>query len=323
MMLSYLAIIIGFVLLVWGADKFVEGASATAANLGVSPLIIGLTIVGFGTSAPEMLVSLMAALNGNPTLAVGNAIGSNITNIGLVLGVTALIVPLSVKSVTLKREYPIMFVIMLIVWYLIFDNNLNQMDGWLLVILMFLTLGLITYLGFKDQKGPKDPIIKEFENEIPQGMSMSQAIFWLMLGMAILLFSSKILVWGAVNIAQEFGVSDLVIGLTIIAIGTSLPELAASIAGALKGEHDIVIGNIIGSNIFNLLGVLGIPAIVAPIAELPETVLSRDYLLMIALSVALFFVAFGFNGKGTIKRYEGLLLLASYIFYMISIFFSI
>ena len=323
MMLSYLAIVAGFILLVWGADKFVEGSSATASNLGVSPLIIGLTIVGFGTSAPEMLVSLMAALNGNPTLAVGNAIGSNITNIGLVLGLTALIVPLTVKSTTLKREYPIMFVIMLIAWYLILDNNLNQMDGWILITLMFLTLGLITFLGIKDQKNAKDPLIKEFEDEIPKGMSMSLAIFWLILGMGILLFSSKILVWGAVNIAQAYGVSDLVIGLTIIAIGTSLPELAASIAGALKGEHDIVIGNIIGSNIFNLLGVLGIPAIVAPIAELPETVLDRDYLLMMGLSIALFFVAFGFNGKGRINRYEGGLILASYIVYMISIYFSI
>jgi len=300
MLISIFAIILGFALLVWGADKFVLGASATASNLGVSPLIIGLTIVGFGTSAPEMLVSLMAALNGNPEIAVGNAIGSNITNIGLVLGVTALVVPLTVRSSILRREYPIMFAIMLLAWYLMADNNLQQMDGLILITAMFLVLGLITYLGFRDQKNTQDPLNAEFNDEIPTDMDTKTALFWLIFGIIILLLSSKMLVWGAVNIAHNFGVSDLVIGLTIIAIGTSLPELAASVASALKGEHEIAIGNIIGSNMFNLLGVLGIPAIISPINELSETVLSRDYPVMIGLSILLLIFAYGFSfGKKT------------------------
>jgi len=332
MIISIIAILLGFSLLVWGADKFVLGASATASNLGVSPLIIGLTIVGFGTSAPEMLVSFMAALNGNPEIAVGNAIGSNITNIGLVLGFTAMIVPLTVRSSILKREYPIMFAIMLLAWYLLSDNSLQKSDGFILVIAMFMVLGLITYLGIRDQKNTADPLNTEFADEIPTDMDTKTALFWLIFGILILLASSKMLVWGAVNIAHDFGVSDLVIGLTIIAIGTSLPELAASIASALKGEHEIAIGNIIGSNMFNLLGVLGIPALISPINELSETVLSRDYPVMIGLSVLLLIFAYGFSfGKkkvtepvhGKINRIESAILLLGYFAYMYLIYLSV
>jgi cation:H+ antiporter len=332
MIISIIAIILGFSLLVWGADKFVLGASATASNLGVSPLIIGLTIVGFGTSAPEMLVSFMAALSGNPEIAVGNAIGSNITNIGLVLGFTAMVVPLTVRSSILKREYPIMFAIMLLAWYLMSDNNLQKTDGLILVMAMFLVLGLITFLGIRDQKNSKDPLNTEFVEEIPTDMDTKTALLWLFFGMFILVASSKMLVWGAVNIAHNFGISDLVIGLTIIAIGTSLPELAASVASALKGEHEIAIGNIIGSNMFNLLGVLGIPALISPINELSETVLSRDYPVMIGLSILLLIFAYGFTfGKkktkepvhGKINRIESAILLLGYFAYMYLIFISV
>ncbi len=323
MLLAIIAILAGFALLIWGADKFVLGASATASNLGVSPLIIGLTIVGFGTSAPEMLVSLMAALNGNPEMAVGNAIGSNITNVGLVLGITALVVPLSVKSSILKREYPIMFAIMLLAWYLLADNSLQKTDGLILITSLFLVLGLITFLGMRESKNANDPLNSEFNDEIPTDISTPMALFWLFFGILILLGSSKILVWGAVYIAHDFGISDLIIGLTIVAIGTSLPELAASIASALKGEHEIAIGNIIGSNMFNLLGVLGIPAIISPMNQLSETVLSRDYPVMIGLSILLFIFAYGFKGEGKINRIEAAVLLISYFAYMYLIYTSI
>jgi len=322
MLVSFLAILAGFALLIWGADKFVLGASGTASNLGISPLVIGLTVVGFGTSAPEMIVSFMAAWNGNPEIAVGNAIGSNIANIGLVLGITALVVPLSVHSKVLKREYPMMFIVMLLAWYLLFDQQLSLSDGIILISSMVLVLTLITLLGIHDQKNTDEPLNLEFSDEIPKDITTRASILWLLAGLVLLLISSKMLVWGAVNVAREFGVSDLIIGLTIVAIGTSLPELAASIAGALKGEHDIAIGNVIGSNMFNLLGVLGIPAIVHP-HQFSATVLSRDYPVMIGLSIALFVFAYGFRGQGRINRWEGFLLLTTYAIYMYFIYRSI
>ncbi len=321
MFLSCVAILAGFVLLIWSADRFVIGASGIALNFGVSPLIIGLTIVGFGTSAPEMIVSGVAAYEGTPNLAVGNAIGSNITNIALVLGITALVTPLLVHSRILKREYPIMFIIMLFAWALLWDGELNHIDGILLLCGMFALMGFITLMGIRerDQSGTQDPLEEEFSEEIPKDMSTSKAVLWLFIGLMFLLISSRMLVWGAVNIAHAFHVSDLVIGLTIVAIGTSLPELAASIASALKGEHEIAIGNIIGSNMFNLLGVLGIPAIMTG-AVLDPNVLSRDYPVMMALSVLLFIFAYGFRGEGRINRPEGAILLMCYIAYMIIIY---
>ena len=319
MILSVLAILAGFALLIWGADKFVIGASGTAASFGVSPLIIGLTIVGFGTSAPEMLVSLMAALHGNPEVGVGNAIGSNITNIGLVLGFSALIVPLRVTSSLLKREYPIMMAVMLLGAVLILDNRLSRMDGMILLLVMFLTLGLITWLAIHDKK-KNDILEAEFREEIPKDMSSLTALGWLIGGFVVLLISSRMLVWGAVTIAHTFGVSDLVIGLTIIAIGTSLPELAATLASALKGEHDIAIGNIIGSNIFNLLGVLGIPAVIEPIYPLSVSVLQRDYPVMALLSILFLIFGYGFKSEGRIQRLEGGILLAAYLVYLYFIY---
>ena len=318
LLLSIAAVIGGFALLVWGADRFVHGAAATARNLGVSPLVIGLTIVGIGTSAPEILISIIASFDGNPALAVGNALGSNITNIALVLGLTALVTPLLVKSETLQREYPVMFMIMIISLLLCMDGELSRLDGTILLLgLVALILWMIK-LGLRKHK--VDPLETEYEQEIPY-LTTGKALFWLAVGMILLLVSSRTLVWGAINIAQALGISDLIIGLTIVAIGTSLPELAASIVSALKGEPDIAIGNIIGSNMFNLLAVLGLPGLIAP-HVLDPAVISRDFPFMIGFSIALFITAYGFKGSGKINRYEGALLLLGYIAYMVVLYFS-
>jgi cation:H+ antiporter len=311
---SILAIIAGFTLLVWGADRFVTGASATARNLGVSPLIIGLTIVGFGTSAPEILVSAMAAWAGNPVMGIGNALGSNITNVGLVLGITALVTPLSVRSETLKREFPLLFAVMLIALALLLDGKMDRHDGIILLIGMASLIYWMVALGLRERRNA-DPMVNEYSDEIPKDMPMGMAILWLVVGMAILLGSSRLLVWGSVNVAQWFGISDLIIGLTIVAIGTSLPELAASVMSALKGEHDIAVGNVIGSNMFNLLAVLGMPGLIHPAAT-PAELMSRDFPVMIGLTIALFMMSYGFLRPGRVTRGEGALLLAGYLGYL-------
>ncbi|WP_416224204.1 calcium/sodium antiporter [Thiohalophilus sp.] len=318
MLLSVIAVILGFAVVIKGADWFVQGAGATARNLGVSPLVIGLTIVGLGTSAPEMLISAIATLEGNSGLAVGNALGSNITNIALVLGITALVVPLVVRSETLRREYPVMFLIMLVSLMLVADGELGVLDGLILLVGMVLMLWWMVLLG---KRKDHDPLEAEYASEIP-AMTTPRALLWLMIGLVLLLASSRALVWGAVNIAHFFGVSDLIIGLTIVAIGTSLPELAASLMGALRKEPDIAIGNVIGSNMFNLLVVLGIPGLLGPVALEPE-VLSRDFPVMIGLSIALFVMAYGFRGDGKINRFEGGLLLLAYVAYLTLLYFNI
>ncbi len=305
------AIIVGFALLIWGADRFVAGAAATARNLGVSPLIVGVTIVGLGTSAPEMLVSAMAAFDGNPGLAVGNALGSNITNITLILGITAVVTPLQVRSEILRREMPLLLATMLGALILLLDRHLGRPDGILLLLGMGVMLFWLTRLAIG---GRSDALVGEYESEIPSGMSTGKALLWLTLGLALLLISSRALVWGAVQVASTLGVSDLVIGLTVVAIGTSLPELAASVMSARKGEHDIAIGNVIGSNIFNLLVVLGLPGLIHPF-ELPEMALTRDYSVMVGLTVGLFAVSYGFNRPGRINRLEGALLLLAFCGY--------
>lgn len=313
MLSAVIAVIGGFLLLVWSADRFVLGASATARNLGISPLVIGLTIVGFGTSAPELMVSAIAAWNGNPALSIGNAIGSNIANIALVLSISALVAPLVVRSEILKRELPIMILVMLFALSLILDDDLSRGDGLVLIIGMGIMIYWVTMLGLRTRA--TDPISGEFAVEIPGKMPMSKAITWLLIGMLLLFVSSKILVWGAVGIAQFFGISDLVIGLTIIAIGTSLPELAASIMSAIKNEHDLAIGNVIGSNMFNLMGVLAMPGLIFP-GKIPEETLMRDYPVMIGVSIAFFIMAYGIRGHGRINRPEALVMLVVYILYL-------
>jgi cation:H+ antiporter len=305
--------------LVWGADRFVSGAAALANNLGVSSMMIGLTIVGFGTSAPEILVSAIASANGNSGLAIGNAIGSNIANIGLILGLTALIIPLSVHSGVLKREYPLLLAVSLISLALMWDGELDRVDG---AILALLLVGILSWMFYSAKTGAADPIAGEFEAEIPHDLPTRKAVIWLLLGLVALLASSRALVWGAANVATALGVSDVVIGLTIVAIGTSLPELAASIASALKGEHDIAIGNVIGSNLYNILAVLSLPGLIAP-GPFPPEVLYRDQPTMIGLTVMLFLMGYGFGDQGRINRFEGLVLLCLFIGYQSLLFFSL
>lgn len=318
-LLAIVKIIAGFAVLVWGAERFVHGAAGTAKNLGVSTLVIGLTIVGFGTSAPEILVSITAAINGNPGLAVGNALGSNITNIGLVLGTTALIFPLVVSSRILKREFPILLATMGLGLILLWDNHLSRLDGSILLgVLAFITIWLVR-VGMTPSG--MEPLSTEMEKEIPK-IPLSRAIFWTVVGLLLLLGSSQILVDGAVSLATIYGVSDMIIGLTIVAIGTSLPELAASLASAFKKEPDMAIGNIIGSNMFNLLAVLGIPGLVSPITLEADTI-SRDYSVMLGLTVLLFIFAYGFRKPGHISRLEGALILTGYLAYMVVLYLSI
>ncbi len=318
MTLAVLAVLSGFALLVWGADRFVTGASAIACNLGVSALIIGLTIVGFGTSAPEMLVSAVAAWQGNPGLAIGNALGSNIANIGLILGVTAIIVPIRVQSQMLKRELPVLLAIMLIALALMWDGVLGRLDGVVLLAGLVLMLFWLVRLGLKSRR---DPLLAELDAGVPTHISTTAALGWFILGLLVLLVSSRMLVWGAVNIAQMLGVSDVIIGLSIVALGTSIPELATSVMSIVKNEHDLAIGNVVGSNMFNLLAVLGMPGIIRP-GRFPAEVLSRDYPVMIGLTFLLFVMAYGLRGPGHINRYEGGTLLGVYAAYMALLYFE-
>ena len=301
--------------MVWSADRFVVGASAIAHNLGVSAIIIGMVIMGFGTSAPEIFVAGAASISGNTGVAVGNAIGSNIANVALVLGISALVSPLIIESQTLKREFPLLLVITVVVLGLMIDRELSQTDGIILLVGAFTMVGWMLWLA-KKERSFGDPLEREFESELPKDMSTPVAMFWTVLGLALLVTSAEMLVWGSVNVAKAFGISDLVIGLTIIAIGTSLPEVAVSVTGSLKGEDDIAIGNIIGSNMFNLLAVLGVGSTIHA-APLGDQVLFRDYATMLVLTVALFFMAYGFRGKkGQINRIEASLLLLAYAGYM-------
>jgi cation:H+ antiporter len=315
-----LAIIGGFVLLTWSADRFVVGASAIAYILKVSPLIIGLTIVGLGTSAPEMLVSAVASWQGNSGLAVGNALGSNIINTGLILGLTAIIIPLNVHSSIVRRELPVLLLVMVIALLLLLDGTLGRLDGTLLLTGMAIMLIWVVRVGLTPQT-PEDPMSDEFADEIPTNMSMGRAVFWLIVGGLCLLGSSRLLVWGAVSVAESMGISDLVIGLTVVALGTSLPELAASVMSAIKNEHDIALGNVIGSNIFNLLAVLGLPGVINP-GPIDAEVLSRDYPVMIGLTLALFVMAYGFRGPGRINRIEGALLVIGFCGYQTLLYFN-
>ena len=308
---AIIALLAGLVILVWSADRFVIGAAATARFMGVSPLVIGLTIVSLGTSAPEMFVSTMAALDGAGGLAVGNAIGSNIANIALVLGVTALVAAIPIQKKLIKKEIPLLLLVTIIAGLVLADLTLNLLDAMILII----TLVVAIYLLFQQTSDSGEAIIDEDEQAAIDAMPAKNAIFWLVIGLAALLISSKMLVWGATSIAQACGISDLVIGLTIIAIGTSLPELAASVASALKGHHDIAIGNIIGSNIFNLWAVLPIPGLIAPLA-IDSIVMARDYMVMLGLTIALITVIILSFRRGAIPRFTGVILLISYTAYM-------
>jgi cation:H+ antiporter len=319
MLTAIIQLVAGFLLLVWGADRLVAGASAFARNLGVAPLVIGLTIIGFGTSAPELVVSAVATLKGNSGLAVGNAIGSNIANMGLVLGATALIYPLRLESTALKREYPMLLLIMLVCFLMAMNGIYETWEGWVLLGGLVAVVIWIVHIGMR--RPPSDPLAEEFEAEIPKDMPTKTAVIWLTVGMIILPVSSQFLVEGAVTIAKILDVSNVVIGLTIVALGTSLPEFATAITAALRKEDDLAIGNIIGSNIFNLLGVLGIAAVLRPVEVMP-IILARDFPAMFLVTGALYLMASDFRGPGQIGRRAGGILLAMFVGYIMMVWMS-
>lgn len=314
MLIPLLAVIAGLIVLVWSADQFVDGAAGTAGHFGMPPLLIGMVIVGFGTSAPEMVVSALAASQGNPGIALGNAYGSNITNIALILGLTALISPIAVHSQVLRKELPILIALAGLAAYQLWDGHVSRTDAWILLGLFACLMGWTIRQGLRNKT---DVLGSEVAEELAaHPVALSKSVWQLILGLVLLVASSRLLIWGAVEIAQGLGVSDIVIGLTIIAIGTSLPELASSLAATRKGEHDIALGNVLGSNIFNTLAVVGIAGAIHPMSVGPE-VLSRDLLVMTALTLLLFVFCYGFRGPGRINRLEGLVLLSCYIGYMV------
>lgn len=312
MLMAIGAIIAGLVLLVWSADKFVEGSATTANHFGMPPLLIGMVVVGFGTSAPEMAVSALAATQGNPGLALGNAYGSNITNIALILGITALMAPVAVHSQVMRKELPILMLVTAFAGWQLWDGALSRMDA---IGLMVVFAGLLGWSIYQGMRQPRDALAEDMAGEI-HAMPLKKALLWLGLGLLLLIVSSRILVWGAVDLATAFGISDLVIGLTIVAVGTSLPELASSIIAARKGEHDLALGNILGSNLFNTLAVVGIAGMIAPMTVAPE-VLTRDLPVMAALTLALFVLGYGFRGPGRITRFEGGALLLAFVAYTV------
>lgn len=304
-------LIVGLILLVWSADRLVFGAAAIARNIGISPLVIGMTILAMGSSAPEMMVSATAALEGKTDTAVGNVLGSNIANIALILGITALIKPLSISSVVLRRELPLMIGVTLLAGLLLWNSHLGFYEGILLFSLFVVFILTMLQISRKEQQNG-DTLLAERESEIPDGVNNKHALFWVAIGLILLPISANILVNNSIIIAKYFGMSDLVIGLTIIAVGTSLPELAASLAGVLKGEDDMAVGNIIGSNVFNILAVMGIPGLLNP-AILSDSVMGRDFWVMLGLSLLLVVMALG--KSRSINRLEGGALFVIFLIY--------
>jgi cation:H+ antiporter len=314
MLLPLLAIVTGLVVLVWSADRFVDGAASAADHFGIPPLLIGVVIIGFGTSAPELVVSALASLEGNPGIALGNAYGSNITNIALILGITALVAPVTVDSQALRHTLPLLTLVSLFAAALLLDNYLSQADAVGLVLVFALLMGWTIFQGMRDKSN--EIVSKDLQDDLlAHPMPLKFALIWLVIGLVLLIASSRLLVWGAVVVAQNLGVSDLIIGLTIIAVGTSLPELASSVVSARKGQHDMVMGNILGSNVFNTLAVVGIAGAVHPMNVASE-VLTRDITVMLLLTLSLFVLGYAKKGQsGLLTRGKGLFLLAMYLCY--------
>lgn len=312
MLLSFAAVISGLALLVWSADRFIFGSAGLARSAGISPLVIGMTIVGFGTSAPELFVSTLASLQDSPGIAIGNVIGSNLCNTALIVGLCALIRPVDVRSSILRRELPICLAATLGVLALCLDDRLDRTDA---AVLALGFGGFMIWMLRAALSGKADALAIELDAELPPPLPTGRALLWIVIGLVLLVASSQLLIWGAVQIARTLGVSDLVIGLTIVAIGTSLPELAASVAGLLKGEDDIAIGNILGSNLFNLLAILQAPAWIAP-GAIPAGVLLRDLPAMVGVTLLLYVFAWGFHGRAPrINRWEGGALVTLYAAY--------
>lgn len=311
MWVNLLLMVVGFAALIWSADKFLSGAAATATNLGVSNIVIGLTVVSLGTSAPEIVVALIAALEDNAVLAIGNAIGSNIANIGLVLGITAIIAPLPFSQNVLRRELPWLLGATVLAIVLIFDRELSLLDG--LVLLTGLAYILWQLLRSEKDTDPAESALASELEELPK-MKQSVALFWLVIGLTVLLAAAQILVYAATEIALALGISSMIIGLTIVAIGTSLPELAATVGSAMKGQPDIAIGNIVGSNILNILAVLAVPGMISA-TTLDFSALWRDSGMMLALTLMLALFAYGLNSRAVITRFEGIVMLLAWIGY--------
>ncbi|SHF38202.1 calcium/sodium antiporter [Vibrio gazogenes] len=318
MLTAVALLIVGLILLVWSADRLVFGSAALARNVGISPLVIGMTIIAMGSSAPEMMVSATAALANKTDTAVGNILGSNIANIALILGITALIKPLSINSELLRRELPFMIGVTLLSGVILWDGHLGFYEGVLLFVVFAIFILAMLKIS-RSESNQKDRLLAEQESEVPEGINSKIALFWVIVGLILLPLSAEILVDNAVIIAKYFGMSDLVIGLTIIAIGTSLPELAASLAGVLKGEDDMAVGNIIGSNVFNILAVMGIPGILNP-SIISEHAMGRDFWVMLGLSLLLVLMALG--KSRSINRIEGFILFAIFIIYQTYLFMN-
>ena len=319
MLLSVVAVLVGLSFLVWSADKFVDGAVGVAKFMGMSTLLIGMVVVGFGTSAPEMVVSALSAAQHNPELALGNAYGSNIANIALILGFTAVVRPVVVKNIALKRDLPVLIVVTAFSIFLVSNLSVTRMDGVIMLAVFALAMGINVVSEMRQKKSLASAVVEE-KTSAP--VSLWKSLFWLLFGLAVLVASSRLLVWGAVEIARSLGVSDLLIGLTIVAVGTSLPELASSIAAARKGEDDLAFGNIVGSNLFNTLLVVGIAAVIDPMEKVSSSILYRDMPLMSVLTVLLF--VFGLpvrkvDGvrRGRINRVEGAVFVVLYISYLV------
>ncbi|MCH8499135.1 MAG: calcium/sodium antiporter [Marinobacter sp.] len=313
MLVPFLAILGGLLALVWSADKFVDGAAATARHAGLPTLLIGMVIIGFGTSAPELVVSALAASAGNPGLALGNAYGSNIANIALVIGLVALISPINVQSQIVRKELPLLLGLCLLAGWQLLNGQLSRLDGWVLLGVFAVVMGWTIRQGLRQGA---DSLGGDVDNALlNHPLPLPKALFWLVLGLILLVVSSRILVWGAVSVAQTLGVNELIIGLPIVAIGTSLPELASAIAAIRKNEHDLALGNVVGSGIFNTLAVVGIAATISPLSVEPE-VLYRDWSLMTLLTLALLVMGLGWRGRqGRINRLEGGSLLLLYLAY--------
>ncbi len=313
MLLATGALLLGFFALMWSADHFVNGAAATAKNFGMSPMLIGLTIVSIGTSAPEILVSLMAASSGHGDLAIGNALGSNIANIALVLGITLLIAPIPVNTLLMKKELPLLAAITIASGALLYDNYLGFWEGVAMIVGLVATMMIISRWQKQPEADKLTTAGTESDEEIPD-LSQGKAALILLGSLIVLLASSRLLVWAATYIARDMGISELTIGLTVVAIGTSLPELAASVASALKKHHDMAIGNIIGSNIFNLLAVMAVPGLVAPVAIDPMA-FTRDYPIMTGMTLLLVFMTLVGKRPRILGRISGLILFSCYIAY--------
>jgi cation:H+ antiporter len=314
MLPDILFVLAGFALLIWGADRFVSGGVALANILGVPPLLIGLTIVGFATSAPELMVSASAASRGLTGMALGNAIGSNIANIGLVLGISVILRPVRGElSAALSKELPLLVLLTPATILLFLDDHIDRIDAGILLIAMAAFMGWMIRLGLRHSE-IADEFAAEVSEEIPRAMSVSSACLWLAVGLMALLLGSQLLVNGAESLARAFGVSDLIIGLTVIAIGTSLPEMAVSIVGAVKGETGIAVGNVIGSNVFNLLAVIGVAGLIGPSA-LDPSIVTLHYPVMIAFTVPLLLIAYNPFGSNGLGRTFGFLLVAAFFAY--------